>query len=487
MTKRVRVRYAPSPTGYQHIGGVRTALFDYFFARSQGGDFILRIEDTDQTRFFDKALQDIFDTFNWLGIEYDEGPVKGGPFAPYIQSERINIYQEYAKKLVETGHAYYCYCDENRLEKLRESGENQGYDRRCRDLTESEKNALSKDNPNPVIRLKVPLDGVTLFEDILFGKIDFDNKTLQDFILLKSDGFPTYHLASVVDDHLMEITHVLRGQEWLPSSANHILLYKAFGWEPPVYCHLPLIMGEDGHKLSKRHGATQVIEFKNQGYLPEAIINFVTLLGWSYSDKDELFTKEELCRIFDISKINKSPATFNYSKLKWFNGVYIRKLNSEELLNALLPFYIKKGLIKDNPEKEEIDYIKKILPMIQERIELLSDAPEISDFFFGELPEYKTWDMIIPKNVTKDVVVNILKDAIDILSNLGVKSDDQLQHELYELASKYSVKAGAIFMPLRIAITGSNKSPELFPVMNALGVDKVISRISNAIEKIQRE
>lgn len=482
--ERVRVRYAPSPTGYQHVGGIRTALFDYFFARSKGGDFILRIEDTDRSRFFEGALQDIFDTFEWLGIDYDEGPGKGGPYGPYIQSERIEIYKKYAQILVDLDKAYYCYCTEERLEKLRSNEENTGYDRRCRNLSKEQQMILKQQNPNPVIRLKVPLDGITVFEDLLFGKIEFDNKTLHDFVLLKSDGFPTYHLASVVDDHLMKITHVLRGQEWLPSCANHILLYEAFGWTPPIFCHLPLIMGEDGHKLSKRHGATQVIEFKNQGYLPEAFINFVVLLGWSYNDKDELFTKEELCKIFDISKISKSSATFNYTKLKWFNGVYIRKLEKERFFNLVLPFFIKKGVISDPPTNNEIDIIKKILPLIQERIELLSEAPEISTFFFGDLPEYKAWEMMVPKNVPKEVVIKILNEAKEILKDLGDKTDEELQHKLYELANKYSVKAGAVFMPLRIAITGTNKSPELFPIMHILGKEKVLYRIDYAIKKM---
>jgi len=489
MAQKTRVRYAPSPTGLQHIGGIRTALFDYFYAKASGGDFILRIEDTDQARSFEGAMEDIYNTFEWLGIEYDEGPKKGGPYAPYIQSERVDIYKKYSKELIDKGHAYYCYCDAERLEKVRkekeQNKEQQGYDRRCRNLSKEEEDKLKKENPKPVIRLKVPVDGITVFEDSLFGKIEFDNKTLQDFVLLKSDGFPTYHLASVVDDHLMEITHVLRGQEWMPSAANHMLLFKAFGWETPVYCHLPLIMGEDGHKLSKRHGATQVIEFKNQGYLPEALINFVTLLGWSYNDKDELFGVEQLKKIFTIDKINKSPATFNYSKLKWFNGIYIRSMDNEKLLNMLIPYFKQKGLVSENVADNEIQTLRKIVPLVKERIEVLADAPEISYFMFGELPEYRNWDMIMPKNTEKQTVISILKDAKAILDNLGKEKDEDMQHQLYELSTKYSVKAGAVFMPIRIALTGTNKSPDLFPVMNALGKDKVLNRIEKAIEKLK--
>lgn len=273
MNQRVRVRYAPSPTGFQHIGGIRTALFNYLFARASGGDFILRIEDTDRTRFFPGALEDIFETFRWLGIDYDEGPDKGGPHDPYFQSQRVPLYKKHAEELVKKGWAYYCYCDSERLERIRKEQEEKktalGYDRRCRELSYEERDKLSKSNPNPVIRFMAPLEGTTFFMDRLSGKIEVDNKTLQDFILLKSDGFPTYHLANIVDDHVMEITHVMRAQEWIPSTPNHVLLYKAFGWNPPEFCHLPMVMGEDGQKLSKRHGATQVKEFRDRGYLPE--------------------------------------------------------------------------------------------------------------------------------------------------------------------------------------------------------------------------
>lgn len=492
MDKRIRVRYAPSPTGYQHIGGIRTALFNYLFARVNNGDFILRIEDTDQTRYFDGALEDIFETFKWLGIDYDEGPVKDGPYGPYFQSKRTDIYKKYAEELVENDWAYYCYCDAERLERVKkEQSEkkeiNIGYDRYCRNISDEERQKLKEKNPNPVIRLKAPLEGKTQFEDKLFGKIEVDNATLQDFVLLKSDGFPTYHLANIIDDHLMEITHVLRAQEWIPSTPNHILLYKAFGWAPPQFCHLSMVMGEDGQKLSKRHGATQVKEFKEKGYLPEAIINFVVLLGWAFDDKQEIFSLDELKKCFDISKINKSSAVFNYSKLNWFNGFYIRKKSIDELLEITFPFYVDKGLISKNPTGEDLDYLKKVIPLIHERIEFINEAPEKSDFMFGEMPRYKAWDEIIPKKVDKDTVIKILNDSKEILKNLGNESSEDLQHKLYDLSGKYNVKAGAVFMPIRIAITGTNRSPELFPVMEVLGKERVLKRINGAIEKLEKE
>lgn len=489
---KVRVRYAPSPTGYQHIGGLRTALFNFLYARANGGDFILRIEDTDQTRYFDGALEDIYETFDWLGISYDEGPGKDGGFGPYIQSQRTELYQKYAKQLVESGHAYYCYCDSGRLERIKKIQEANkmapGYDRRCRDLSAEEIEELKASGIQPVIRFKAPLEGKTVFEDEILGRIEVENNTLQDFVLLKSDGFPTYHLANIIDDHLMQITHVLRAQEWIPSTPSHVLLYKAFGWEPPKFCHMPMVMGEDGKKLSKRHGATQVIEFRKNGYLPEALLNFISLLGWSYNDKDEFFTMEELQKIFDIKRINTSPAIFDYKKLMHFNGVYIRRSSIERLVQLTLPHYIEAGLVSKEPTEQEMAFLNKLMPLVQERLELINQAPEFSDFFFGELPPYKTWEMIVPKNVEKPKVVEILSDIRKIVENdFEVKDDKDLEQQLYELSKKHEVKAGAVFMPLRIAITGINKSPEMFPVMHVIGKEISLKRIDAAIEKLKQE
>ncbi len=487
----VRVRYAPSPTGYQHIGGVRTALFNYLFARRNGGKFILRIEDTDQTRYFDGALDDIFNTFKWLGIDYDEGPVKGGEHEPYFQSQRLELYKKYAEQLVATGHAYYCYCQSDRLERIKKiqeaNGLPPGYDRHCRELSHEEIEEFKKSGVTPVIRFKAPLTGKTSFDDKILGKIEVDNSTLQDFILLKSDGFPTYHLANIVDDHMMNITHVLRAQEWIPSTPNHVLLYEAFGWVHPEFCHMPMVMGEDGKKLSKRHGATQVIEFKKAGYLPEAVVNFIALLGWSYNDKDEIFSLQDLENVFDITRINTAPAIFDYKKLKYFNGLYIRKLTVDALLELTLPFYIESGLVSKTPDEKELAYLKKVIPIIQERLDLTIEAPEFSDFMFGELPPYKTWEAIIPKNTQKETVIGILTDSLKILAELDSKTDEELQDRLYKLTEVHGVKAGAVFMPLRIALTGINKSPELFPVMHILGKEISLKRIENAIAKLKSE
>ena len=296
----MRVRYAPSPTGLQHIGGVRTALFNYFFAKSQGGEFILRIEDTDRERYSDESLQDLYDTFKWLDIEWDEGPDKGGEYGPYVQSERFELYRKYAGQLISQGKAYKCYCTSERLEALRteqqkDKKSHQGYDRHCRDLTAEQQAEYEAQGIKPVIRFKIPLDGKTVFHDVLLGDVKRKNSDISpDPVLIKSDGFPTYHLANIIDDHFMKITHIMRAQEWLPSGPLHILLYQAFEWDPPVYCHLPMVMGKDGQKLSKRHGSTSLRDFIASGYLPEAIINYISLIGWSYDDSREFFDKEDL-------------------------------------------------------------------------------------------------------------------------------------------------------------------------------------------------
>jgi glutamyl-tRNA synthetase len=393
--------------------------------------------------------------------------------------------------LIKSGHAYYCFCDSSKLEDVKLSQEENkdtfaGYDRHCRSLNKSEIEESLKNNKPHVIRFKTPLDGKTLLDDVIFKRIEFENKLLQDIVLLKTDGFPTYHLANVVDDKLMEITHVLRGQEWIPTSPYHVMLYKAFGWEAPKFCHLPLIVGEDGQKLSKRHGATQVREFKNQGYLPEALINFVMLLGWSFNDSQDLFTPDDLKKVFTLERINKASAVFNYGKLKWFNGQYIRKKSIAELLVLILPYYIDKGLISKTSTNDELDYLKKIIPLIQERMELLTDAPQVSDFMFGDLPEYKTWEAIFPKNVDKETIIKILQDSKEILKEFDKRDHKELHDDLYKIAAKYNVKAGAVFMPIRIAVTGINKSPELFPVMEVLGIERVLKRIDNAIKKLEQ-
>lgn len=486
-----RVRYAPSPTGLQHIGGVRTALFNYFFAKSTGGRFILRVEDTDRERYSDESLQDLFDTMNWLGLDWDEGPGKGGAYGPYIQSERSEIYRRYAHELIEKGYAYYCFCSEERLEALREEQKNsksdhQGYDRHCRNLTPEEQNAKLKEFRNagkePVIRFKLPLSGATVMEDLLFGKITRKNSDISpDPVLLKSDGFPTYHLANVIDDHLMKITHILRAQEWIPTGPLHVLLYRAFGWEPPQYCHLPMVMGKDGQKLSKRHGSTSAREFRESGYLPEAIINYVTMVGWSYDDKTEFFTKEELEKVFSLEKINKAPGVFDYKKLDWFNGQYIRKLDPKDLQSRLLPFLQKEGLCSQPPTAAETEILTGAIPLIRERLKKLADVSDMIRFLFkGVSIEDKT--ILIPKNGTVETTGDVLQWLTGYTESFFDRNDEENETILRAEADRRHLKIGDLLHPLRVAVTGTSVSPPIFETMRLIGREKSTERVRAAAD-----
>ena len=485
----VRVRYAPSPTGLQHIGGVRTALYNYFFARSQGGKFLLRIEDTDRERYTEESLQDLYDTLEWLGIKWDEGPVVGGPYGPYVQSERLALYQEYAKKLVEDGKAYYCYCSPERLEKVRQEqiaskSEYQGYDRHCAHLTAEERAELEKSGIKPVIRLRVPTEGKTTFHDILMGDITRRNRDVSpDPILLKSDGYPTYHLANVIDDHLMGITHIMRAQEWIPSGPLHILLYEAFGWEPPMYCHLPMVMGKDGQKLSKRHGDTAVRDFRARGYLPEAILNYVTLVGWSLDGSSEFFTKEQLEKCFCLENIHKSPAVFDYKKLDWFNGQYIRQKSDEEISKLILPYLQEAGFISLDYTDDEKKKLLRISSSVKERMKVLSDAVPLTAFLFEDKPcTDKT--QYIAKGVTEEQA----KEAFARGAKIVIECEkaglpfSETEDKIKALAEEMGIKVNGVFQPIRVAITASTVSLPLHDSIALLGLEETEKRINRALE-----
>ncbi|MDR3200460.1 MAG: glutamate--tRNA ligase [Spirochaetales bacterium] len=481
----VRVRYAPSPTGLQHIGGVRTALFNYFFARAMGGTFILRVEDTDRERYDPRALQDIYDTYDWLGISWDEGPRAGGKFGPYFQSERTELYREYAEKLVESGRAYYCFCAAERLQKMREEqaekGEGQGYDRHCRDIPPDEAKARKAKGEPCVIRLRIPLEGSTSFHDRLIGTIERANKDISpDPVLLKSDGFPTYHLANVIDDHFMEITHIMRAQEWIPSGPLHVILYDAFGWKAPEYCHLPMVMGEDGQKLSKRHGSTSLIEFRNGGYLPEAIINYVSLLGWSYDDSREMFSRTDLEKLFTLDKLNKAAAVFDYKKLEWFNGVYIRERADDSLAKELAPFLQKAGVTGSPASPDEEKLLLQALPIIKERLKFLADAPELVRFIFKDAPVYTAEDLL-PKKVGAADALRYLGETKTLMSGFFDKTDEENEADFRALAEKLGTKLGNVLGPLRVAVTGSKVSPPLFESIRLVGKEKTLARIDRAL------
>jgi glutamyl-tRNA synthetase len=486
---KIRVRFAPSPTGYLHIGGARTALFNWLFARANGGTFILRIEDTDRSRYVEDSLYDIMKSLEWLGMDWDEGPEAGGEYGPYFQSERLHLYNEYINKLLDSGDAYKCYCSSERLEALRaEQAANSlppGYDRHCRNLTPEECNKLESEGIKPVIRFKVPLQGTTTFNDLLRGEVSFENKTLDDFILIKSDGYPTYHFANIVDDHLMKITHVMRGEEWIPSTPKHILLYKAMGWEPPEMAHLPVILSQQGGKLSKRHGATTVKEFHRKGYIPEAMVNFLALLGWNLDGERELFTLQELKEVFTLERVSKSSAIFSYEKLDWLNGMYIRSLSVEDVAKRCLPYLQKAGLVLEPIKDEEYAYLLRIIPLVQERLKFLSEAPELVDFFLQDQIVYEDPTLLIPKKMDKEVTCKILHAAYNVLLECDDYSEAGLEPLLRGLTASLGLKTGQVFMPIRVAITGRTASPGLFETISVLGKERTTSRLKGAFEALQ--
>ena len=482
----VRVRYAPSPTGLQHIGSVRTALFDYLFARSQGGAFVLRIEDTDRERYDEASLQDIYDTFDWLGIRWDEGPDAGGPYGPYVQSERTAIYAKYAQQLVDSGRAYHAYdsADELRAEREASDGKS-GYDRKFRDMAVDELARYRERGIPPVVRFRVPLEGRTTVDDVVLGEVSWDNRDIiADPVLLKSDGMPTYHLAAVVDDHLMEITHIMRGPEWLPSTPLHVLLYDALGWTPPLFCHLPLVVGEDGKKLSKRHGATRVLEFRERGYLPEALVNYLARVGWSYDDKQEIFSRAELERIFTLDKINRAPAVFDYKKLEWLNGHYIRERSPQELYAAILPFMQSAGLLSDSPELREAEIVRRAVPLIQERLKYLSDAPGLIRFLFED-PEDIDAEEMVPKKLDRAQTASLLEGVAPLVREIPNLSDEENEALFRAKAEELGTKLGNVLMPIRVAVTGSRVSPPLFGSIRLVGSERAEQRVMKALQRLK--
>ncbi len=490
----VRVRYAPSPTGLQHIGSVRTALFNYLFARSQGGKFILRLEDTDRSRFSDAYVQNMYDTFSWLGFYWDEGPDLGGPCKPYIQSERFELYREHAQRLVALGKAYYCFCSDKAAaaepsNPAEGDGQDEapagfGYPRTCRALDPAEAKRRADAGESHVIRLKIPLEGTTKFTDLLLGDIEWKNADVNpDPVLLKSDGYPTYHLANVVDDHLMGISHVMRAQEWIPSAPLHMIMYDAFGWTPPALCHLPMVLGQDGHKLSKRHGSTAVDEFRTKGYLKEALINYVAMLGCSYEDGRDLFSLEDLSRLFTIEHINKAPAVFDYVKLEWFNGQYIRMKGDEELVSLMTPYLAAAGLVGDKPSAAESALLLAAAPLVRERLKYLSDAPAALAFLFTE-PPLPPLEEFIPKKLDAARAKAALALCKQLLAAVGVDSHEEAEAAFRSKAEAEGFKLGDLLMPLRVAVTGTKVSPPLFESIKVLGVDKALPRIDRAMEAL---
>ena len=479
---KVRTRFAPSPTGRMHVGNLRTALYAYLIAKHEGGDFLLRIEDTDQERFVEGAVDIIYHTLQETGLIHDEGPDKDGGCGPYVQSERQaqGIYMKYAKELVEKGEAYYCFCDKERLESLKQEVAGKEivvYDKHCLHLSKEEVEANLKAGKPFVIRQNIPHEGTTRFEDEIYGVIEVPNAELDDMILIKSDGYPTYNFANVVDDHLMGITHVVRGNEYLSSAPKYNRLYDAFGWEVPVYVHCPLITNEEHKKLSKRSGHSSYEDLIEQGFLTEAVVNYVALLGWCPTDNREIFSLEELVEAFDYRHMSKSPAVFDINKLKWMNGEYIKAMDFEKFYEKALP-YIKETV------KRDVDY-RKLAEMVKTRIEVFPDICDLIDFF-QEVPEYDS-SMYVHKKMktTEESSLTVLKEILPVLEVQENYSNDALYELLVNFAKEHGYKNGAVLWPIRTALSGKQMTPAgATEILEVLGKEESLNRIRKAIEKL---
>ncbi|WP_334298080.1 glutamate--tRNA ligase [Anaerotignum lactatifermentans] len=484
MKMEVRTRFAPSPTGYMHIGNLRTALYEYLIAKSQGGKFILRIEDTDQERLVEGATDVIYNTLRMTGLHHDEGPDIGGDYGPYVQSERMGMYMDYAKELVEKGQAYYCFCTKERLESLKESNAEGAafakYDRHCLHLSPEEVQAKLDAGVPYVIRQKMPDSGTTTFTDVVYGEITVDNAELDDQILMKADGFPTYNFANVVDDHLMCITHVVRGSEYLSSTPKYNLLYEAFGWEPPVYVHLPAVMRDAHHKLSKRHGDKSFEDLINEGYLVDAIVNYIALLGWSPGDTREIFTLKELEECFDISGLSKSPSIFDIKKLTWMNGEYMKNMDFEKF------YALAEPKLTEALGGTGLD-LRKIAELLQKRLETLNDIPGLVGFF-KELPEYGTELYTHKKMKTNDeIALSSLKAALPVLEGLADWNTQSIHDALMALVGELGIKNGQLLWPVRTALSGEPTSPGgAMELADILGREESLRRIRVGIEMLEK-
>jgi glutamyl-tRNA synthetase len=489
----VRTRFAPSPTGFMHVGNLRTALYEFLIARSLGGRFLLRIEDTDRERLVAGAVDAIYRTLARVGLRHDEGPDVGGDHGPYVQSERLHLYRPFAEQLVTTGHAYRCFCTKERLESLKvpatpddetgsvTGGFSGGYDRHCRDLSDAEIRHLLDAGTPFVIRQKMPRSGATVFEDAVYGSISVDNAELEDQVLLKSDGYPTYNFANVVDDHLMAVTHVVRGSEYLSSTPKYQLLYEAFGWTPPVYVHLPVVNGADGKKLSKRHGAVSFEALVEEGYLPEAIVNYIALLGWSPGGTRELFTLDELCQVFRIDGIGRSPAVFDYDRLRWFNGEYLRKMTPEAFLAVAAPW-----LAEALPGGGRGLDLSRLASALQPRVTQLTQIPGLVSFFRA-IPDYGIGLYANEKMKTDPALAaEMLEKAEKELADLGDWTHDALHAALVGLAQREGRKNGQVLWPVRIAASGTEVTPGgAIEILSVLGRDESLRRIAMGRSKLK--
>lgn len=497
----VRTRFAPSPTGFVHIGNIRTALFAYLYAKHNGGSFILRIEDTDRARLVEGAVENMLRVMKQLGIVPDEGfylddqnnVKEKGDFGPYLQSQRLPLYQKHILELIASGKAYYCFCSQERLDEVRKEQtalkKPPMYDRHCRHLTkaqaDTEMEKCRAEGRNPVVRFAMPSEGQTVINDLIYGKIVYENKILDDQVILKSDGFPTYHLAVVIDDHYMQISHVTRTEEWIPSTPKHILLYQAFGWEPPLFAHMPLLLNADKSKLSKRQGDVATEDFLAKGYLTEALVNFVAFLGWNPKTEQEIFSMDDLIREFDLDKVNKSGAIFDINKLDWINSSYIKTKTASELVNLLLPYWQEANI---ETAKFKPEYLEAITKLEQERLKKLSEIGERTKYFFVA-PEYEGI-LLVWKKSDKEKTKQVLQDLVQLFESLddSKMSAAELEPAIKSMIAEKSYDNGSVLWPLRVALTGLEKSPGPFEVATTLaigfGKSEIISRLQTALGKL---
>ena len=487
MTSQARLRFAPSPTGNPHIGNVRTAIFAWLFARKHGGAYMIRIEDTDQGRRTEGAVESMLESLEWIGLDWDEGPDVGGSFGPYVQSARLELYSDVAQRLIADGHAYRCYCSPERLDNLRrlqqERGdETIGYDRHCLTLPDSRRRSLENSGAPSVARFKMPSDGKSTLNDIIFGRVEFENRLYDDFIALKSDGFPTYHLASVVDDHHMNVTHVTRGKEWLSSVPRHVQLYSALGWEMPEFAHMPMILAPDKTKLSKRHGAASVMDYRDLGVLPEALMNYLALLGWSLDDRSEIFAPDELTGAFELERVSKSDAVFDRAKLDWLNGQHIRRSDNQRLTEALARFW------QDDPPDFDVEpdaeRVAAIAPLVRERLKTLQDAAPLVKFVFAKRVSTQP-DQLVQRGMDVERTIAALQAARDGLASLARFDTQSIENLLRSMAKELDIKVGQLLGSLRAAVTGQRVSPPLFESLEVLGQKTTVSRIEDALENLE--
>lgn len=473
----IRVRFAPSPTGYLHVGGARTALFNWLFARHFGGVFILRIEDTDRLRSTEESTGGILSSLHWLGLDWDEGPGVGGDCEPYYQMQRLPFYLAVIEQLVEQGKAYYCYCTAEELKARRKAalaeGKPPGYDRRCRDLARAERAASQADGRRPAVRFAMPLEGETVVNDLIHGEVRFANNQLDDLVIMKADGTPTYNFAVVVDDMLMRISHVIRADEHLANTPRQVRIYEALDYPLPQFAHVSMILGEDRTKLSKRHGATSLSDYRDSGYLPEAMFNFLALLGWSYDDKTEIMKRDEIVERFALDKVSPAPAVFSEDKLDWMNGVYIRTLPTDDLAARLMPFLERAGIEADE------ETVRRVVPLIQERMKVLAEAADLVDFFFQEQIDYDA-QLLIGKKMNPADSLSALKRVRTVLNALPVFDEETLESTLRDLAQQLELKAGQLFGIIRVAVTGKRVAPPLFGTLCIIGKECVLSRLEKA-------